>query len=651
MKGGVTARAVVLGLLMSAVIVGLTQAMSIERSAAEVGGGAPAPAPTYLLFFYVLLVAPLLGRLLPGKALTRGELLLVYALMLVAGPITHPYAIGFLIPHTVSPRYYNANEPDWSIFQGALPRWMGPTDASAVTTFFQGGSSGTPWAAWAVPLIAWGSLLIALFTVMLCINVLMRRQWAENERLTFPLAAIPLALTGGEPSGASVLSRPYLLVKQPIFWAGLALPLLLQAPYMLHQYLPQLPDLPLRELTLVDGRTLAAPWNGIGRLELHLIFWLIGVAYLLPKEVTLSAWTFYFIRVLENVAAVWLGRSGEPPSVYTNEFPALFAQGAGAAFALAAITLWMARRHLAAAFGRAFRGASEPDDRGEFLSYRTAIVGAIGGSAFVIGWLCLAGMRLPLAALLFAMMLAYFFIFARIRAEAGLGMDVILWPKMLDEVMITVVGAQNMRLSELTALYAVRWLYFGSATGSVMACQLEGLKLADAGGLSGRRVGRALALGTAATVILALVWTLATYYRHGFESLPIGQRSTSMVGSQIYYSFQDLVHARNTASGPDWRGIAAMGAGALITVALAGLRARFLWFPLHPVGYLAANCWGIHINWLAFFLGWLINALISRYGGLALYRKLLPLFIGLVIGDMLHEGLWGLVRLAAGTTA
>jgi hypothetical protein len=311
----------------------------------------------------------------------------------------------------------------------------------------------------------------------------------------------------------------------------------------------------------------------------------------------------------------------------------------------------MARRHLAGAFRRAFRGAREPDDGGEFLSYRTAFIGAALGIAFILAWFWVAGMRVWFGGLLFALMLSYFFIFARIRAETGLGMDVILWPKMLDEVMITIVGAHNMKLQELTALYAVRWLYFGSATGSVMACQLEGFKLADVGKLRGRRVGLALAAGATVTVLLAFVWTLATYYRHGFEALPIGQRSTSMVGSQVYWSYFDLVDAYNMAAGPDWRGISAMGAGALVTFALAGLRARFLWFPLHPVGYLAANCWGMHINWLSFFLGWMLNALITKYGGLTLYRRLLPLFFGLIIGDMLHEGLWGMVRWAFGGAA
>ena len=644
--GGVTLRAIGIGLVMVVVIIGLTQVLSIQHHAAEVAGEVPPPAPTYFLLAYIVLLAPLLGRWSRRLALSRGELLLIYAMMIVAGPITHPYAIGFLIPHIVSPLYYSAQEPGWHLFRSTLPSWMGPTDPEAVKTFFQGGNGTVPWATWIVPMLAWSSLLIVLFGVMLCINVLMRRQWVEHERLTFPLAALPLALTGDDTTGLPSLRHPMRLLQQPLFRLGLAVPIVLQAPSALHRYFPQMFELPLRDVTLVDAKTLSPPWIGLDRIELHVLFWLIGIAYLLPKEITLSAWVFYFIRLLENVAAVWIGKTGEAPNVYSNDFPALFAQGAGAAFALTGIALWTARRHLAGAFRRAF-GRAGPDDRAEFLSYRTAFWGAILGSAFILGWLCLAGMRLWVAGLFFALLLSYFFIFTRIRAETGLGMGIILWPKMLDEVMITVVGAQYLRLSDLTALYAVRWLYFGSAAGSVMACQMEGFKLADSSGLRGRRVGGALALAATITVPIAFVWTLSSYYRHGFENLPIGQRST-MVGNQVYWSYQSLVNAVKTATGPDWGGIAAIVTGGLVTIALSALRARFLWFPLHPVGYLAANSWGIHINWLSFFIGWLLNMLITRYGGLKTYRRLLPFFFGLMVGDILHEAFWGIITCVTG---
>jgi hypothetical protein len=638
----ITPRALGIGLVMVVVIVGMTQALSVQASAADVGAGSPPPAPTYLLFLYAALLAPLLLRLNRRFALSPGELLFVYGLIIVVGPISHAHCMGFLVPHTVAPLYYNAEEPGWAVFQPVLRLWLGPNTRQAVTGFFHGTGGVVPWAAWLLPLVAWSSLLIALFFVMLCVNVLMRRQWVDNERLTFPLAAIPVALAGDEERG---LSRT---LRQPLFWLGVVLPLLLRMPGSLHRYFPVIPELPLQEVPILYANQLSPPWKGVGDLTLSLSFWLVGVAYLIPTELAFSAWFFYGVSLLENVTAVWAGLSGERPDVYSNQFPALYAQGAGAAFALTGITLYMARHHLRDALRKALRGDPAVDDSGEFLSYRTAFWGAILGIAFMLAWFCLAGMRLWVAALLLGMMLAYFFVFARIRAETGLGLGVILWPKMLDEVMMTFVGAKFLTLADTTTLYALRWLYFGSPTGSVMGCQMEGFKLVGAGRERARGAGWTLALVVTAVVPLAFLWTLRTYYLRGFEGMPAGNRSMNMVGSQIYWSYQNLVNDVSSPTGPQWNGILAMSGGALIAIALSWLRARFLWFPLHPVGFIAANSWGMQLNWFSFLLGWLLKALVTRWGGMRTYQRLLPLFLGLIVGDMVHEGVWGIVTWATG---
>jgi hypothetical protein len=56
----------------------------------------------------------------------------------------------------------------------------------------------------------------------------------------------------------------------------------------------------------------------------------------------------------------------------------------------------------------------------------------------------------------------------------------------------------------------------------------------------------------------------------------------------------------------------------------------------------------MHLHWISFFLGWLIKASITRYGGLRLYRLLMPLFLGMIVGDMVHQGVWGLIAWATG---
>jgi hypothetical protein len=111
--------------------------------------------------------------------------------------------------------------------------------------------------------------------VTLCINVLFRKQYVEHERLSFPLTAIPLALT----------EKTTPLLRRPVFWLGLAVPLLAQAPITLNRYIPSVPAVPLREVLLIDaGRMLPPPWNGLGEIYFSLIFWLVGIVYWSPRR-------------------------------------------------------------------------------------------------------------------------------------------------------------------------------------------------------------------------------------------------------------------------------------------------------------------------------------------------------------------------------
>jgi len=86
-------------------------------------------------------------------------------------------------------------------------------------------------------------------------------------------------------------------------------------------------------------------------------------------------------------------------------------------------------------------------------------------------------------------------------------------------------------------------------------------------------------------------------------------------------------------------------AGAAVTLALGIIRLRFWWWPFHPVGYLAANTWGLQLWYMPFFIGWAAKALLIRYAGLPLYRRTIPLAVGLIVGDLLNGGLWGIIRL------
>jgi hypothetical protein len=87
------------------------------------------------------------------------------------------------------------------------------------------------------------------------------------------------------------------------------------------------------------------------------------------------------------------------------------------------------------------------------------------------------------------------------------------------------------------------------------------------------------------------------------------------------------------------------GFGALIMFALIYCYYKLPWWPLHPLGYLAAYSAGMKILWYPFFLGWLCNHLVLHYGGTSLYNKVRYLFIGLILGDFLMGGAYAIIGL------
>ena len=82
------------------------------------------------------------------------------------------------------------------------------------------------------------------------------------------------------------------------------------------------------------------------------------------------------------------------------------------------------------------------------------------------------------------------------------------------------------------------------------------------------------------------------------------------------------------------------GVGIAVIALTVLMRARFAWWPFHPLGYLMATSYPMHAFWFSIFLGWLAKTLISRYGGSEAGRRALPFFLGLALGDVVMMLFW-----------
>ncbi len=63
------------------------------------------------------------------------------------------------------------------------------------------------------------------------------------------------------------------------------------------------------------------------------------------------------------------------------------------------------------------------------------------------------------------------------------------------------------------------------------------------------------------------------------------------------------------------------------------------------------SAWGAFKLWFSVFLGWSGKYVILKYGGLGVYRKARPAFLGLVLGEMSCAGVWAIIGMITGVSS
>jgi hypothetical protein len=408
---------------------------------------------------------------------------------------------------------------------------------------------------------------------------------------------------------------------------------------------PAIPSIPLGPILLLRPQAVG-PGGALGEVYLVLWPWLIALAYLIPKELSMSCWFFWWLLVAANVLGVYAGAEPRDAAwIWDSNFPAPRFLGGGAAIAVGLWAFWSARNHLARVVRVAFSRRSGRDDADEPLSYRLAVVGLAVACAAMVYFTWAAGARVFVGALLIAGILGYYIVFARLRAETGLGFS--MFPLELEFLLHTPFGPGFYRLREIVIFISMRWTYgqgFGVIYEAICGNTLESFKIADSAGIDKRKLTYATIAAFLIVLPLAIVVILSGIYRHGWLQLRglqqgwLGSQATGDGGRIIWRA---LTHPL----GSDVNGIIAIVIGGAWAMFLGVMRLRFWWWPFHPVGFMAAMCWGMHWYWLPFLIGWAAKVLVVRYGGLRLYSRTIPLAIGIIVGDLLNSGLWALLGL------
>ena len=593
------------------------------------------PAALFVFFALVLILNPLLRLVHRSLALAREELAVVYIMAMVATSIPTIGFTEYVLPITTGLYYFATPENNWEhLIHPHVPEWMVPQDPDAIRYFYEGLPEGLPlpWAAWIEPLTYWCLFILALYWVSICAMVILRRQWMESEKLLYPLVQVPLEMIQGDGQ------RRYLgpFFRNPAMWLGFAIPFLIGNINALHSYYEFVPQI----VTSTDFHF----FRGTTYLRLDMNLALIGFAYLLSRDVALGFWFFFLLSSLERGAFNTLGiYSAENLSRFANLVgPYMAHQSMGAMMVLVLSGLWMGRGHLRAVFAKALRADARIDDSGEVLSYRSAVLGLVAGLAVMALWLWKSG--IPLWIVLVFLFGAAIVLMALTRAVVEGGISVLRTPITPADFTISGLGTAALGAS---GLIGVAFTYVWSANVRIffMACFANALKLAE--GLKGSKRGL---LGA---VFLAIVLTLAgsiylvmeMAYTHGGINL---HNFFFIFVPQVAFTYVAPKFESPVPASLD--GWAFTGVGALLMGLFTYIRYRFVWWPIHPLGFATGTFYIMNWVWFSIFLAWLLKTVMLKYGGSAAYTRTRPFFLGLILGQVVVAGLWLVIDFFTGMT-
>ncbi|MCX7598610.1 MAG: hypothetical protein N2512_07040 [Armatimonadetes bacterium] len=590
---------------------------------------------TVSIFFNVILtivalaaINCVLRRLWPRAALTRAELITVYIMLSLVTALASIDMLDALICLMPYAHWHATPENRWEeVFFDYLPRHWLVSDPAAVQAFYAGGTTIYRMdyiRAWAGPVVLWAVFVVALTTVMLCLNVLIRRRWMDQERLNYPIALMPYDLT--DPSGGIFRSRG--------LWAGFAVAALYDTINGFHSIWPIIPTVNLQNFR-VDVHLRSAPWDAIGYTPLALFPFIVGLGYLLPQELLVSFWVFFLVWKAEKIAARAFGLP-----VGFHQWPFLDEQAFGCYAAIALYALWAMREHLKQAWQAAVEGRPRaPDDP---FSYRTAVIGATAGVLVLIAIVVHGGLPVGVALAFFAIYYLIALCVTRMRAQFGPPTHDMHFSGP-DHTLTSLLGTrafQPRALTALTYLYAFNRAY----RSHPMPHQLETIKMCQRAGIDSQGLALAM-IGAVAWGAVVYFWT----YLHMAYSLGAEHKMLSWCtwgyGAEAFGRLQSWLTA---PAGPRIPVIGAVIWGFISTVGLMGLQARYVWLPLHPLGYALSTGHSAQWTYSSLFVAWAIKSTITRFWGHKAYQRAVPFFLGLVLGEFIVGGIWTIVGIFTG---
>ncbi len=627
-RAGITLRAIVLGLIL--IIINNYWITVIEVRWYALDGTCLPLFVTPIFILFVLSLPNLwLRKVFPRVAFSRAELITIYVMVVMAAALASHDLIQNLFG-AIGHAHYAANESNKyeTLFFRYLPEHLLINDKLALQGFYRGAIDPWNWrilSVWIGPLAWWSLLLAVLMGMMMCMNILVKKQWTEHEKLVFPLIQLPMEMTS-ETAGRFYANK--------LMWTGFAIAFAIGLVNGLHTLYPSMPYIQGIKHYNIGQFIVNSPWNAVTRggngFQITMYPFTIGLTYFIPLDLSFSCWFFYLARKMVQVLGAAMGWDAGA----RNQFPYYESQASGAWLALGLIIILASKSYLRSVWRQAFSrdGSGNP---AEAALYRKAFYGLGIGTLLLLGF----AHRMHLAAWAAIIFFSIYFILAiaitRVRAELGTPHEIYFVNP--QQIMVSLLGYNLLGPANLTLIWTMYW-FNRCYRSHPMPNQLESFKMADGAGVNLRSMILVVAIA-AAVGILSSYWSnLAICYRDGAQAKCMGYKW--WVGAESFDRLRDNLITRPA---PEPIRMTYMAVGAALVLGLGRLRSAFVGWPFHPAGYALAVSYAMDYFWFAIFVSWLIKLVIVRYGGMKLHNYLAPMFLGLILGDFFIGSVWAII--------
>lgn len=597
------------------------------------------------IVFLVMIGNGLLRMALPRHAFHTGEIAVMLMMLLVACSIPSQGLLRQLAPSLTTPFYYGETNPTYyqALQRAGIPDSLFPvplssdkSPSSPIIKYFYGkvpDGDPIPYGAWLGPILLWGVYLGGFFSACVALAYLLRTQWAENERLAFPLVQLQTSLIEAPEPGRALNS----LFRHRSFWISAVAILVIHSLNALHLYNDNWPEFPraydLRPVTSEK------PWSYVSEFirSNRIYFTFIGATYFIRSRTAFSIWFIFLAH--QSYTSFRAAIQAPVPGTQTED------QHIGACLAFSIGMIWIGRHLLWNALKGAF---GFTHTTGRDLSWAMRLL--IAGLVIMFGWMIFTGFHPVMAIVAIGMVLMAHVVTGRIVAETG-----IPYLRTNATVLQLVQNLPATSISTRETFFAGMMSVNGAVQTreSLFGLSQHGMRLMDEVGAMRKRLGP-LALIIAWTLIISLSagwWsTLTCYYSY---AAPISMHTDFQMLNQdiatnhTKSALVDSVIQQTGGSFPQKAYDARLhiGLGFVIVLLLQLGSWTFAGWPLLPIGFILAGTPLITNAWFSVLLGWIAKVILHKLGGNKLLTASRPVFIGLIFGEALAAAIWMLVSL------